>query len=118
MSDNIWDRFDWPKATTSTSSAYHRYDSSSAYHRAIEHERYIAEQYEIKLIKERMASPDMAEIDLRRYLDSFKDEVPQYMRSVMGDFEKQHEQEDVEEPQTVFHFDPKGIVDKWPEKEI
>ncbi len=24
---------------------------------------------------------------------------------------------EIEEPQTVFHFDPKGIVDKWPKKE-
>ena len=36
----------------------------------------------------------------------------------MGDFEKKKKKKDVEEPQTVFHFDPKGIVEKWPEEKI
>jgi len=112
MSDNIWDRFNWPSSTSSTASAYREHN----------HHEEMVQAYEMKILKERMASPAKAEIDLRAYakdfLHKFEDEVPQYMRSVMGDFEKQHEQKDVEEPQTVFHFDPKGIVNKWPEREI
>ena len=46
-------------------------------------------------------------------------EPPAYMRGLLGDFEGQlnHDQKKVEEPQQVFHFDPKGIVDEWPKKE-
>ena len=39
------------------------------------------------------------------------------MRSILGDFKEQLEPEPKEEPQTIFHFDPEGIVEKWPEKE-
>ena len=110
MSDNIWDRFDWGRGTSATSNTatdyrryyenhYHDAERRAEYHRLIEKERMYEARLEMK----------------SRLLERMKDFVPpsSYMKEVMGDFEMQHEQKDVKEPQTIFHFDPKGIVDKW-----
>jgi len=86
---------------------------------------YWTKRYERNIIEERryaISEAEKVKIDLERYKREFMQQLqepPAYMRGLLGDFEGQlnHDQKKVEEPQQVFHFDPKGIVDEWPEKE-
>jgi len=114
--------FDWYNSTSTTtaSSGYYQKYGSIAYE---EYRRAMMQkmEHEDQVRKERLRTdiPKMRyPVDFKtEYLNAFDDTKKQFMRSVMGDFKDQHDQKDIEEPQTVFHFDPKGIVDKWPEKE-
>ena len=108
-------RYNWLASSDSCTSSTNTNNTSG----------YWTKRYERNVISERheaIAEAEKTKIDLERYKREFMQQLqepPAYMRGILGDFEIQHnhDQEEVEEPQEVFHFDPKGIVDKWPEKE-
>jgi len=101
-----WHRYDYYHQTSSS--------TSSPYYSQTAVREYIQNQADYQ--KEKI---DELKSDLKKFVWSPEDvEITQYMRSIMGDFESQLKQEDadvVDEPQ-MFYFDPKGIVNKWPEK--
>jgi hypothetical protein len=105
--------YDWLGATSSCTASNSR---RSGYWTKYYNPDFLSERHEA------ISEAEKTKIDLEIYAKEFMQKMeqpPAYMRGVLGDFESQynHDREEVEEPQEVFHFDPKGIVDKWPEKE-
>jgi len=109
MSDiDWWSKYTDTSSSTASSGYYMKYDTYRAYQNP---------EFDQEVAKKQI---EEVKIDFDKFKDLYLNkpfEPPQFMRSILDDFKEQLEPEPKEEPQTIFHFDPKGIVEEWPENE-